>query len=118
MGTESMPTGSTAEVSRIFFNSLRTGTLPPEHLRYVAQLVAQRTSLSQAGAEKRVTDAYNRMQTKLREAGATACDAADKTRKASAYAAIWIFFSLLLGAVVGSVAATFGGHQRDLPHKY
>ena len=39
---------------------------------------------------------------------------ADKARKASAYAALWIFVSLLAGAFVASLAATFGGRQRDL----
>lgn len=104
---------ATAEVSRIFINSLRTGTLPPEDVRYVAQIVAQRTALSQADAEKRVNETFTRMQTKLREAETSARETADKARKASAYAALWIFISLLAGAFAASLAATFGGRQRD-----
>ena len=53
------------------------------------------------------------MQTALRDAKAAAADAADKARKASAYAALWLFVSLLIGAFVASLAATFGGRRRD-----
>ena len=104
---------SSAEVSRIFVNSLRTSTLPAEDARYVGQLVAQRTGLTQADAEKRVIETFTRMLTKLREGETATREAADKTRKASAYAALWIFISLLIGAFVASLAATFGGRQRD-----
>ena len=76
--------------------------------------MAQRTALSQADAERRVNEFFTRMQTKLRETGTAARETADKTRKASAYAALWIFVSLLAGAFAASLAATFGGRQRDL----
>lgn len=102
-----------AEVSRIFMNVSRTEPLPPDDVRHVGQLVAQRTGLSQQEAEKRVTDVYTRAQEKLRQAEVAAKDAADKARKASAYSALWMFVSLLVGAFVASLAATFGGRQRD-----
>ena len=111
---EAGPSAPTSEVTRILLNSVRTGALPAEDVRYVGQVVAQRTGLSQADAEKRVNDTYTRLQTKLRDAEAMARDAADKARKASAYAALWLFVSLLIGAFVASLAATFGGRQRDL----
>jgi hypothetical protein len=102
-----------SEVARIFMNTISTGPLPAEDIRYVGQLVAQRTGLSQQEAEKRVTDLYARLQAKLNEAQAAAKDVADKARKASAYAALWLFISLLIGAFVASLAATYGGRQRD-----
>lgn len=105
---------STAEVARIFMTSIRSSTLPAEDLRYVGQLVAQRTGLSQQDAEKRVSDTYARVQTKLREAETAARDTADKARKASAYAALWLFISLLCGAFIASWAATYGGRRRDI----
>ncbi len=108
------PSAPTSEVTRILLNSLRSGALPAEDARYIGQVVAQRTGLSQADAEKRVNDTYTRLQTKLRDAEAAAREAADKARKASAYAALWLFVSLLIGAFVASLAATFGGRQRDL----
>lgn len=111
--TASAPAAA-AEVARIFVNALREGALPPEDARYVGQLVSQRTGLSQADAEKRVTDTFNRAQTKLKNAETAAREAADKARKASAYGALWLFISLLGGAFIASYAATFGGRQRDL----
>jgi hypothetical protein len=110
----SAPAPSTAEVTRIFTRSLGTGTLPPEDARYVGQLVAQRTGLSQADAEKRVTDTFGRMQAQAKEAENAAKEAAEKARKTSAYGALWLFISLLAGAFVASLSATYGGRQRDL----
>jgi hypothetical protein len=104
---------SPSEVARIFMNTIRTGTLPPEDVRYVGQVVAQRTGLTQQDAEKRVIDTYARMQAKLRDAETATKDAADKARKASAYTALWLFISLLIGAFVASLAATYGGRRRD-----
>ena len=103
-----------AEITRIFINSLRAGGMPPEDVRYVGQQVAQRTGLAQADAEKRVSASFSRLQTKLKETEAAAKDTADKARKASAYAALWILISLLAGAFFASLAATFGGRQRDV----
>lgn len=102
-----------AEVSRIFLNSMRTGALPPEDAKYVGQVVAQRTGLSQQDAEKRVTDTYAKAQSTLNEAKTKAKEAADTARKTSAYGALWLVVSLLLGAFVASFAATYGGRRRD-----
>lgn len=104
---------SAAEVARIFLNSVRSGAFPAADVTHVGQLVAQRTGLSQQDAEKRVIDTYTGLQTKLRDAETAAKDAADKARKASAYAALWLFISLLIGAFIASLAATFGGRHRD-----
>lgn len=108
------PTAPQSEVTRIFLNSIRSEPLPAEDLRYVGQVVAQRTGLTQQDAEKRVSDTYARAQAKLRDAQTAAKEAADAARKASAYAALWLFVSLLVGAFVASLAATFGGRQRDI----
>jgi len=111
---EPTPAESISEVTRIFTNSLRTGPLPPEDVRYVGQVVAQRTGLTQQEAEKRVVDTYTQVQAKLREAETAAKEAVDATRKASVYASLWFFISLLIGAFCASYAATYGGRQRDL----
>lgn len=103
-----------AEVTRIFANGMRAGSLPNEDVRYVGQVVAQRTDLSQQQAEQRVREAFARLQTTLDEAETAAREAADAAREASAYAALWLFVSLLIGAFVASWMATFGGRQRDL----
>ena len=103
----------TAEVGRIFINAGRAQAMPPDDVRYVGQIVAQRTGLSQRDAEKRVADVHARAQAQLRAAETAARDAADKARKASAYGALWLFVSLLGGAFVASLSATFGGRRRD-----
>lgn len=111
---EPVAVGYRSEVARIFMNTIRTGPLPAEDIQYVGQLVAQRTGLTQQDAEKRVVDTYARVQAKLREAETSAKEAADSARKAFAYASLWLFISLLIGAFVASFAATYGGRQRDM----
>jgi hypothetical protein len=102
------------EVTRIFVESLRTGSLSAEDMHYVGQLVVQRTGLSQPDAEKRVTDGYARVKAAADDAANKAKEATDKARKTVAYASLWLFISLLIGAFSASLAATFGGRQRDL----
>ena len=109
----SAPVPSSAEVTRILMNTIRAGALPAADARYIGQLVALRTGLSQPDAEKRVTETYARMQASLNEAQASAKDAADTARKASTYGALWLFISLLAGAFVASLGATWGGRMRD-----
>ncbi len=101
------------EVARIFMNAGFTDPLPPEDVQHVGQLVAQRTGLSQQEAERRVTDTYQRAQTRVQEAETATREAADKARSASARSALWLFISLLAGAFVASLSATFGGRRRD-----
>ena len=88
--------------------------MPDADIRYVGQVVAQRTELTQQEAERRVRDVFARLQATLNEAEAAARATADAAREASAYAALWLFVSLLSGAFVASWMATFGGRQRDL----
>jgi hypothetical protein len=107
--SQSTPEQSTAEVGRIFANATATGKLPEEDARYAAQVVSQRTGISQQEAEKRVNDTFAQIQAKKKEAQ----EAADKARKASAAAALLLFISLLIGAFVASYAAIVGGRQRD-----
>lgn len=106
--------GTSAEIGRIFTSNLQLGALPADDVRYVGQVVAQRTGLTQQEAEKRVSETYGRMQLKLRDAEATAREAADKARKTSSYAALWLFISMLAGAFIASLSATYGGRRRDL----
>lgn len=102
-----------AEVGRIFMNFNLSDPLPADDMRHVGQIVGQRTGLSQPEAEKRVSDVYAKAQATVRDAELAAREATDEARKASAYSALWLFVSLLIGAFVASLAATFGGRQRD-----
>jgi len=105
---------SSAEAGRIFVNALAKGQLPGDDAKYLGQQVSQRTGLPQLEAEKRVGDVFARLQASAKEAEMIARDAADTARKASAYSALWLFVSLLIGAFCASLAATYGGRRRDL----
>jgi len=102
-----------SEVTRIFISSMSMKTLPPADQIYISQLVSSHTGLTQQEAEKRVNNIYSNMQTKKQNAEIAAKDAADKARKASIYATLWLFVSLLMGAFSASLAATWGGCSRD-----
>ena len=104
----------TPEVGRIFAQSLKSGELSKEDSQYIGQLIAARTGISQEDAEKRVDDAFAKSKAALAEAETKAREAADAARKASAYASLWLFVTLLIGAFSASLAATFGGRRRDL----
>jgi hypothetical protein len=102
-----------SEVTRIFISSMSIKTLPSTDLTYISQLVSSHTGLNQQEAEKRVNDIYSNIQAKKQNAEIAAKDAADKARKASIYATLWLFVSLLMGAFSASLAATWGGCSRD-----
>jgi len=103
-----------AEVTGIFANSIYSGALPKDDLTYVAQLVSQNAGISQQEAEQRVQAVYDKAQANLKEAKDKAQQAADAARKTTSYVTLWSFISLLIGAFVASLCATYGGRQRDL----
>jgi hypothetical protein len=104
----------TAELGRIFANGLRAGSMSPEDTRYVAQVVAQRTGISQADAEKRVNETFAKAKASTDEAVTKAKEAADAARKTAAYGSLWLFIALVIGALVAAYCATIGGRARDL----
>ena len=100
-------------MTRILLYSLQLGSLPDADLKYVGNVVSMRTGLNQEAAEQRATDTFKNMQRNMQESEKSAKETADKARKATAYAALWLFVSLLIGAFAASWAATFGGRSRD-----
>ena len=98
---DSNSTSVRGEAGRIIANALRQGDISADK-SYLAQLVAARTGLSQADAEKRVSDVFARAQ-----------QTADTARKTVAHSLLWAFLALLIGAFCASFAATIGGRQRD-----
>jgi len=98
---DSNSTSVRGEAGRIFANALRQGDISADK-SYLAQMVAARTGLSQADAEKRVSDVFARAQ-----------QTADTARKTVAHSLLWAFLALLIGAFCASFAATIGGRQRD-----
>jgi hypothetical protein len=96
------------ELYRLFTSSLSSGgDFAPADRSYMAQVVAARTGLNQADAEKRVSHVI-----------ALAKSVTDNARKAAAQFALWLTASLLFGAFSASLAATEGGGVRDGTWKY
>jgi len=118
-----MPVGQSGDdnadrgrIMHIVASSFKDGsiTLAPEDKTYVAQMIAQRTGMSQQDAEKRVDDTVAKAKAAIDEATTKAKQAADAARKAGAALAMWSFVAMLIGAFVASYAATIGGRHRDL----
>lgn len=91
-----------AELSRIMTTSLRNGEIKPADRTYLNRVIAARTGISEADADKRVNDAITEAKT-----------AADTARKNAMQLAFWLTASLLIGAFSASLAATEGGGLRD-----
>jgi hypothetical protein len=91
------------EMVRLFTSSFRNGgELKPADSQYAAKVVAARTGMSQADAEKRVNEVVTQIKADT-----------DAARKATAQLAFWLTASLLIGAFCASLAATEGGGLRD-----
>lgn len=101
------------EAVRIFVKSMGDDGLAPEDKTYLATLVAQRAKLGQEEAEARVDEVYANAVSALDSAETAAREAADTARKAAAGTALWAFVALLCGAFFASLAAVWGGRQRD-----
>jgi hypothetical protein len=98
-----MDPAARAEILRILTVGVRDrGELAASDRAYLAQVVAARTGLSQADAEKRVTEVIAQAKTAL-----------DDARSAAAHLSLWLTASLLIGAFCASLAATEGGQLRD-----
>lgn len=105
---------SRREAALIITHSLRSRSLDQEDTRHLGQLVSQRTGLSPREAEARVTQVHADLLASMASMDAQARELADDAREASAYAALWLFITLLMGAFTASLLATVGGRHRDL----
>jgi len=90
-----------AEIGRIMASSVASG-MTEQNRTYLAQLVAQRTGISQQEAEKRV-----------REAETAAREAADKARRAAVLTGYVTAAGLLVSLGAAWWAAMRGGNHRD-----
>lgn len=97
------PSETRGEMVRLFTSSFHKGNdLNSADRTYVAKVVAGRTGLSQADAQKRVDDVVTQAKADL-----------DAARKVAMQIAIWLTLSLFIGAFSASLAATEGGGLRD-----
>jgi hypothetical protein len=91
-----------AEISRILTSSVAGGSITGDNRNQLIQLVAQRTGIPQAEAERRVDQAVN-----------DAREAADKARRAAILTGFVTAAALIVSLAAGWWAAMRGGHHRD-----
>ncbi|WP_341865754.1 hypothetical protein [Achromobacter insolitus] len=105
--------GAREEVGRIVAMSVARGSMTGEDRDYVVKVVAAQTGMDPAAAQRRVEQAVQNVKQAADDAKQKAKEAADQARKAAAAFALWGFASMLIGAFVASLAATWGGRRRD-----
>jgi hypothetical protein len=84
------------------FNVRGRTELDGEDRQYLAQMVAARTGLESAAAERRVATIEAEMRVKT-----------DSARRAAAHLSFWLVASMLLGALAAGLTAAEGGAARD-----
>ena len=99
----SASTDRRGEATRILANGLITGGVPDADRTYLASLIAARTGISQAEAQKRVDDVVARARQE-----------AEAARRAAAKTSLLTALAMMIGAFVACAAAALGGHERDL----
>jgi len=96
-------TDSRGEINRLLTASMQSGgNVSAGDRTYLVQIVAARTGLSQADAEKRVSEVTAKAKSDI-----------DAARKAAAQLSFWLVASLVIGAFCSSIAAAEGGALRD-----
>ena len=102
-GNTAAQSNTSAEILRLWKSDFRKDAdIPSSDRTYLAQVVAARTGISQADAEKRVDQVV-----------AEAKIDADNARRAAAHLSFWLTAALLFGAFSASLAAAEGGALRD-----
>lgn len=104
-----------AEAGRIFTTSIGNSAISQRDYDYLTQVVAARTGLPPADAQKRVQSAV----TEARDLEVKAREQADKARKSALITAFMAAASLLISLVAATTAAAAGGRHRDenrVPH--
>jgi len=98
-----------SEAERILGAGIGQGGLSTEDTGYLASLVATQAGITPAEAQRRIAFVTDREQ----QIAAAAKQTADNARKTAASLAIVTALSMLIGALIASVAAALGGLQRD-----
>jgi len=97
------------ESTRLLLRVVAGGEAAAADRTYLAQLIANRTGVSQAEAEQRIDGVV----AEAKAAEVRAREAVDTARAAGVTFSLVTVIALLLGALVASGAATLGGRQRD-----
>lgn len=99
---------SNAEAMRIFVANMKGEEFAEADKQYLVQMVSARAGVSTEEATARVDQSIAKAQELKQEA----IETADKARKASSAFSLFTAISLLAGAFIASVAATFGSSHR------
>lgn len=107
--TSASSSDARAEAARILAAGAVNGQTPSSDSIYLAQLVSDHAFVTPAEARRRVDAVEAREQ----DAANKVRLAADAARKAAAGFSLMTALSMLIGALIASVAAALGGMQRD-----
>jgi len=113
-GGAAASTGQAAEIGRILIASAASGEILAADRQYLAQLVASRTGLSQADAEKRVDETWARFRALRVEAETKARDAAEVARKTGVITGFLAAAISLAGLAAAVWGAGLGATHRNL----
>ena len=108
-GTEPISASEREEASRVLVRSVANGSVDGADRSYIASRIAARSNISQQEAEKRIDDAFAR----LNQAKEAAKQAAERARKMAVVTAFLTAAALLAGAAAAWFAAVLGGKHRD-----
>jgi hypothetical protein len=108
-GTEPVTQAERDEASRILVRSLASGQLDQADRAYIASRMAPRMNIAQPEAEKRIDEAFAR----LNQAKEAAKQAAERARRIGVLSAFLTAAALLIGAAAAWMAAQLGGKHRD-----
>lgn len=108
-GAEPVTQAEREEASRILLRGLASGQLDQGDRLYIASRMAARMNIAQPEAEKRIDDAFAR----LNQAKETAKQVAERARKVGVLSAFLTAAALLVGAAAAWMAAQLGGKHRD-----
>ncbi len=98
-----------SETTRIFRTAIDSRALTQRDRDYLVQVVASRSGLPEAEAQKRVDEAVKEAQ----NLEVKAREAADKARKTAVITGFMAAVSLLIGLAAACAGASLGGRHRD-----
>ena len=101
------------EAGHVMAQGLQAGSLTPADRTYLASMIGRQTGLSATDAALRLDAVFAQGKSMAADAELAALNAADTARSTAAKTSLWTFVALLIGAFCASLAATFGGRQRD-----
>jgi hypothetical protein len=108
----------TAEIGRILIMGTHDGALNPIDRQHLVSLVAQRTGLPQAEADKRFEETWIRYRSLRAEAETKVRDAAEKARRMAVITAFLAAAVSLAGLVAAIWGADAGAADRDINRSF